>query len=63
MVGESLIKLREGIDALRIGVLEMASWPIGMFASVGRERDRWAKRVQPYCDSLIKAMGPSLAPR
>ena len=49
--GESLIKLGESIDALRMGAVEMAGWPIGMFASVDR---RFAAAEVPFLVNSVE---------
>jgi len=50
--GESLIKLGESIDALRMGAVEMAGWPIGMFASVDK---RFAAAEVPFLVNSVEA--------
>lgn len=50
--GESLIKLGESVDALRTGAVEMAGWPIGMFASLDR---RFAAAEVPFLADSVEA--------
>lgn len=50
--GESLVKLGESVDALRTGAVEMAGWPIGMFASVDR---RFAAAEVPFLANSVEA--------
>jgi len=60
--GESLIKLGESVDALRTGAVEMAGWPIGMFASVDR---RFAAAEVPFLVNSVEgdaAMQVALMP-
>jgi TRAP-type C4-dicarboxylate transport system substrate-binding protein len=49
--GESLIKMGESFDALRTGAVEMAGWPIGVFASVDR---RFATAEIPFLANNAK---------
>ncbi len=49
--GESIVKLGESIDALRTGAVEMAGWPIGMFASVDR---RFAAAEVPFLVNSVE---------
>jgi TRAP-type C4-dicarboxylate transport system substrate-binding protein len=49
--GESIVKLGESIDALRTGAVEMAGWPIGMFASVDR---RFAAAEIPFLVNSVE---------
>ena len=49
--GESLIKMGESFDALRTGAVEMAGWPIGVFASVDR---RFAAAEIPFLANNAK---------
>lgn len=50
--GESLVKLGESVDALRTGAVEMAGWPIGMFASLDR---RFAAAEVPFLANCVEA--------
>jgi TRAP-type C4-dicarboxylate transport system substrate-binding protein len=49
--GESIVKLGESVDALRSGSVEMAGWPIGMFASVDR---RFAAAEVPFLVNSVE---------
>jgi TRAP-type C4-dicarboxylate transport system substrate-binding protein len=49
--GESLIKMGESFDALRTGAVELAGWPIGVFASVDR---RFATAEIPFLVNSAK---------
>ena len=49
---ESLVKIGESIDALRTGSVEMAGWPIGMFASMDR---RFAAAEIPFLANNAEA--------
>jgi TRAP-type C4-dicarboxylate transport system substrate-binding protein len=60
--GESIVKLGESVDALRTGSVEMAGWPIGMFASVDR---RFAAAEVPFLVNTVEgdaAMQVALMP-
>jgi len=50
--GESLLKVGESIDALRTGAVEMAGWPVGVFASVDR---RFAAAEVPFLANSVEA--------
>ena len=49
--GESLVKMGESFDALRTGAVELAGWPIGVFASVDR---RFATAEIPFLANSAK---------
>jgi TRAP-type C4-dicarboxylate transport system substrate-binding protein len=49
---ESLVKIGESMDALRTGAVEMAGWPIGMFASMDR---RFAAAELPFLANNAEA--------
>jgi TRAP-type C4-dicarboxylate transport system substrate-binding protein len=49
--GESLVKMGESFDALRTGAVEMAGWPIGVFASMDR---RFAAAEIPFLANNAK---------
>lgn len=49
---ESLVKINESIDALRTGAVELAGWPIGMFASMDR---RFAAAEIPFLANNAEA--------
>jgi TRAP-type C4-dicarboxylate transport system substrate-binding protein len=60
--GESLVKIIESVDALRTGAVEMAGWPIGVFASVDR---RFAAAEIPFLVNSVEgdaAMQVALMP-
>jgi TRAP-type C4-dicarboxylate transport system substrate-binding protein len=60
--GESLVKIIESIDALRTGAVEMAGWPIGVFASLDR---RFAAAEVPFLVNSVEgdaAMQVALMP-
>jgi len=60
--GESLIKINESVDAVRTGSVEMAGWPIGMFASVDK---RFAAAEVPFLVNSVEgdaAMQVALMP-
>ena len=49
--GESLLKMGESFDALRAGAVEMAGWPIGVFASMDK---RFAAAEIPFLANNAK---------
>lgn len=49
---ESLLKIGESIDSLRMGVTEMAGWPIGMFGSLD---ERFAAAEVPFLANNAEA--------
>ena len=49
---ESLVKIGESMDALRTGAVEMAAFPIGLFASMDR---RFAAAELPFLANNAEA--------